>query len=79
MCQKEMESNEMLTMTKNRIIRDMKTCQNHIDEENKKRFELERQLAAQQAIVDQLNKDLDAVNAVCSLIFRFRKVLEIFF
>lgn len=59
-----METNEMLTMTRNRIIREMKTCQNHIDEENKKRYELERQLAAQQTVIDQLNKDLDGIHAV---------------
>lgn len=59
-----METNEMLTLTKNRIARDTKTCQNHIDEENKKRYELERQLGAQQAIIDQLNRDSDALTAV---------------
>lgn len=59
-CQREMESNEMLTMTKQRIAREIKTCQNHIDEENRKRAELERQLAAQQTIINQLGKDLDA-------------------
>lgn len=65
MCQKEMETNEMLTMRKNRINREIKICQNNIDEENKKRYELEGQIGTQQAIIDQVNKDLEAVNIVC--------------
>lgn len=66
MCQKEMETNEMLTMTKNRISREIKICQNRIDEESKKRYELEKQIGMQETIIDQMNKDLEALNAVCS-------------
>lgn len=66
MCQQAMETNEVLTLSKNRVNREIKTCQNNIDEENRKRNELERQLCVQQTIIDQMNKDLEAMMAVCS-------------
>lgn len=66
MCQKEMETNEVLTMAKNRINREMKVCQNRIDEENRKRHELEKQIGVQQTIIDQMNKDIDTLSAVCN-------------
>lgn len=59
-----MESNELLTMSKQRIAREIKMCQSHIDEENTKRYNLEKQMAAQQAVIDQLNHDLEVANAV---------------
>lgn len=64
LCRKELERNEDLTKHKQRIQNDIKNCTVQMNDYEQVKDNLERELNEMQAVIDQLNKDIQMVIGV---------------
>lgn len=63
-CKKEMNQNERLTDMKCRVQADFDNCRRSLDLENRKRNNLEMQIATTQLLLDQTEQDIKKMLAV---------------